>query len=90
MSLSVTIRLSNLSKYGFLGLPGFRSKLWLVNQQSSDFGGIYEWDSVQDAYNYAASYAMKFSRWRSLPAHFRAELFPSSDPQVYYQLLETT
>jgi hypothetical protein len=51
MALPNTIRLSYLTLFGFLGLPGFRSKLWLFNKATGEFGGIYEWDTVQDADN---------------------------------------
>ena len=49
----------------FVGLPGFRSKLWMLNEASGDFQGIYEWDSVEHAKNYADSFAMKFMTMRS-------------------------
>lgn len=79
MSPTRTIFLSYLTLLGFLGLPGFRSKLWLFDETSEDFGGIYEWDTVQDAENYETSYAMRFSKWRSVPGTFKTEVFPRSD-----------
>jgi hypothetical protein len=50
----------------FIGLPGFRSKLWLVNPENGDFSGYYEWDSVADAENYGRSFAMQFMSKRSV------------------------
>ncbi|KAA3664318.1 MAG: hypothetical protein DWQ04_06330 [Chloroflexi bacterium] len=32
-------------------MPGFRSKLWLRNKETGEFGGIYEWDTEEDAHN---------------------------------------
>ena len=64
---------------GPLGLPGFRSKLWLLDETTGDFGGIYEWDTVEDAANYEVSYAMRFSKWRSVPGSFSTDVFPRSD-----------
>ena len=29
----------------FAALPGLRAKIWLDNQQTSTYGGIYAWDS---------------------------------------------
>lgn len=80
-----TKRLSKLTLFGFLGMPGFRSKLWLFNPETGEFGGIYEWDTVQDAHHYNLSYAMKFSQWRSVPGKFRTDVFPHSDPRSQVQ-----
>jgi hypothetical protein len=37
----------------FIGLPGFRSKLWMVDPHTGDFAGLYEWDSADGARAYA-------------------------------------
>src|SRR6476620_11555869 len=37
----------------FVGLPGFRSKLWMVDPDSGDFAGLYEWDDAPTARAYA-------------------------------------
>jgi hypothetical protein len=76
-----TRRLSSLTLFGFLGMPGFCSKLWLFNPETGEFGGIYEWDTVEDADHYDKSYAMKFSKWRSLPGKFWTDVFPLDDPR---------
>jgi hypothetical protein len=51
----------------FIGLPGFRSKLWMADVATGDCQGLYEWDTVQDAETYAHSFAMKFMMMRSVP-----------------------
>jgi putative monooxygenase ydhR len=30
----------------FAALPGLRAKIWLANQQSNTYGGIYAWQEV--------------------------------------------
>ena len=60
----------------FIGLPGFRSKLWTLDENSGDFQGIYEWDTVQDAENYAKSFAVKFMARRSLPGSLSFQIEP--------------
>ncbi len=37
----------------FVGLPGFRSKLWMVDPYTGDFAGLYEWDDADTARAYA-------------------------------------
>jgi hypothetical protein len=41
----------------FVGLPGFRSKLWMVDPATGDFAGLYEWDDVAGAHAYAEGLA---------------------------------
>jgi hypothetical protein len=66
MSVRANIVFSWIPVWFILGLPGFRSKLWLVNKQG-DFSGYYEWDSLEDAENYAHSFATVFMKRRSIP-----------------------
>ena len=39
----------------FVGFPGFVSKLWLANDGSGLYRGLYEWDGADAADNYARS-----------------------------------
>jgi hypothetical protein len=48
-----------------VGLPGFRSKLWMIDKGTGDFQGIYEWDTLQFAQRYAGSFAMRFMTGRA-------------------------
>ncbi len=63
-----------------VGLPGFRSKLWMLNPANGDFQGIYEWETVQDAENYAHSFAMTFMTRRSVPSLVSYQITPSETP----------
>lgn len=58
-----------------MGMPGFRSKLWLVNDDTEEFGGIYQFDTVENARQYQRSFAMQFSKWRSKPGYFATEVY---------------
>jgi hypothetical protein len=49
----------------YIGNPGFRSKLFTIN--GDDCQSIYEWDTVQDAEQYAKSVALKTILMRSVP-----------------------
>ena len=61
----------------FIGLPGFRSKLWTVNVQTGVSQGIYRWDTAEDAENYANSFAMDFMTRRSVPGSVSWQIIPS-------------
>lgn len=61
----------------FLGLPGFRSKCWLVDPLNGDFSGYYEWETLEDAQNYARSFAMRFMSARSEPASVWWNIYPA-------------
>jgi hypothetical protein len=41
----------------FVGLRGFRSKLWMVDPETGDFAGLYEWDDAPTARTYAEGLA---------------------------------
>ncbi len=60
----------------FVGLPGFRSKRWMVNEATGVCQGLYEWDTVQDAENYAHSFAMRFMTQRSVPGSIACQIIP--------------
>ena len=51
-----------------LGLPGFRSKLWMYNRYG-DVMGFYRWQTAADAERFANSAAVRFMTRRSLPGH---------------------
>ena len=58
------------------GLPGFRGKLWLLDETSGDFHGLYEWDTVAAAETYAHSFAMRFMAGRSIPGSVAYAITP--------------
>jgi hypothetical protein len=79
MSLRQNIWFSLLPIPFIVGLPGFRSKLWLYNQSTSDFQGLYEWDTVRDAENYARSFAMDFMTRRSVPGSVSSKIISTTE-----------
>ncbi len=62
-----------------MGFPGFRTKLWTLDEGTGDFQGIYEWDTVEAAGNYAHSVALAFMAGRSTPGSVSYRVLPS-DP----------
>jgi len=51
----------------FCGLPGFRSKHFMINRETGTFSGLYRWDTVLDARNYVRSFAVKIMKKQSHP-----------------------
>jgi hypothetical protein len=39
----------------FAGFPGFRSKLWLTDEQTGIYRGVYQWDDADLAVDYATT-----------------------------------
>ena len=48
--------------------PGFRSKTWLIGQETGIFQGFYEWDTMKDAENYWTSFPMNLMKKRAVPS----------------------
>ena len=47
--------------------PGFRSKTWMLGQQTGMFQGVYEWRTVADAQDYWTSLPMRLMKRRATP-----------------------
>jgi hypothetical protein len=45
-------RESILNTILYAGMPGFRVKLWMVDERTSQYAGLYEWDGEADALRY--------------------------------------
>lgn len=45
---------------------GFRSKYWLMDEQTNTCMGVYTWQTLEDAKRYSQSIAMKFMTKRSV------------------------
>ncbi|MGD9705852.1 MAG: hypothetical protein AB7Q42_23780 [Acidimicrobiia bacterium] len=46
----------------FVGLKGFRSKMWLEDPETGDYAGLYEWDDAELAQSYAEGLARVLRR----------------------------
>lgn len=66
----------------FVGIRGFRSKLWMVDPDTGDFAGLYEWDDAPTAEAYAEGLS-KVLRLLSVPGSVRYELQPNCTVDEY-------
>jgi hypothetical protein len=76
MSVRLNILFSWLPIPFYIGLPGFRSKRWMVDEERGVFAGYYKWDTQEMAENYAGSYAAKFMTARSVPGTVNFQVYP--------------
>jgi hypothetical protein len=58
--------------------PGFRSKTWRLGQQTGDFMGDYEFDSLADAEAYWDSLPLRMMRRRAAPGSLTHEAYEKS------------
>jgi hypothetical protein len=79
MSPAVNTVFSLVPMLFILGMPGLRSKAWLVDDVTREYAGFYEWDTRQDAESYAHSYAARFMTRRSVPGSVSFRVFDRSD-----------
>lgn len=67
VTVQANIRFSLLTMMIFMGFRGFREKFWCVNDETGLCQGVYAWQTLQDAQNYASSVAMRVMTNRSEP-----------------------
>jgi len=49
------------------GSPGFRDKIWMVNEKNGYWQGIYQWDTVRCAEDYKDSFVLSMMTKRAIP-----------------------
>ena len=65
----------------FIGLKGFRSKIWLQDEVGGDSMGMYEWETVEDSKNYAESFAVRFMTNRSVEGSTSFKIKPINEKE---------
>ena len=55
-----------------VGYPGFRTKIWSLNDETGAFIGLYEWDSMADLEGYLGSLAIRLMKKARRAGHGRA------------------
>ena len=56
MSIRKNKRFSKFPIPMFIGLPGFKAKFWMCDENSGYNQGIYQWKSYENAVNYSKSF----------------------------------
>lgn len=73
-SAQTNIILSRIPIPFIIAQPGFRSKTWMLSQETRSFQGLYEWDTLEDAENYWMSFPMKLMKRRAVPETLSYEI----------------
>lgn len=76
LSAAANKRLSLIPAPFIAAQPGFRSKTWMLGQETGMFQGLYEWRSVQDAEAYWTSFPMRLMKRRAVPESLWHEISP--------------
>ena len=74
MTVEQNKRFSRIPMLIFMGFHGFRSKYWMVNEETGLCQGVYEWDTLQDAERYSKSIALRFITKRSVKGSVKYEI----------------
>ena len=74
MSPEMNIRTSLIPIPFIVAQPGFRSKMWMLSQETGKFQGVYEWDTVASAETYRTSFPMKLMKRRAVPESLSYEI----------------
>ena len=60
--------------------PGFRSKTWLLGEETGGFVGYYEFDTVEQAQAYWHSLPLRMMRGRAAAGSLSYEVRPTDEP----------
>lgn len=66
MTIEENKKFSRIPMLVFMGFHGFRSKYWMVDEETGMCQGVYEWNTLQDAEGYSRSIALRFMTKRSV------------------------
>jgi hypothetical protein len=58
------------------GSPGFREKLWMVDDDRGDWQGVYEWESSEAVDAYRRSFVLGVMNRRAEPESITYAVFP--------------
>ena len=65
------------------GFPGFRDKLWMVNEENGYWQGVYQWDTARCAEDYKDSFVLGMMTRRAIPETVSHEILPNTSLKDY-------
>ena len=85
MPASINKRLSMIPTPFLIGLSGFREKIWTMQENTGEFQGIYQWDSLESAQKYPDSLIFKIMTKRAVPDTVSIEILHNTLLSDYMQ-----
>lgn len=73
-SAGVNKKLSLIPIPFIIGVPGFRSKVWMLGRDTGELQGVYEWATVAAAEAYMESFAIRLMKRRAIPETLSHEI----------------
>jgi hypothetical protein len=80
-------RLSLIPAPFLIGLPGFREKVWTMQEETGEFQGIYQWDSLESARKYPDSFIFRAMIKRAAANTVSVEILPDTILSEYIMKL---
>jgi hypothetical protein len=65
------------------GFPGFHEKVWMVNEKSGEWLGLYEWESEQIAGDYKKSFVLRLMTRRAMEGSVSLHIVPGTSISDY-------
>ena len=66
-----------------VSFPGFREKIWMINEDTDYWQGIYQWESEDAVEKYRKSFVLGVMNNRSVPDSISSEVIPDTDLSDY-------
>ena len=68
-----------------VGFPGFREKIWMVNEETGYWQGVYQWESEQAVKEYQQSFVLGIMNKRSIHASLSYTILPDTYLSEYIE-----
>ena len=83
LSTGANKRLSIIPAPFLMGMKGFREKIWIINESTNDFQGIYQWSSKEAAATSSGSTTCRRMTKRAAPGTVSYDIIPNTDLSEY-------
>jgi hypothetical protein len=68
-----------------VGFPGFREKIWMVNEETGYWQGVYQWESEQAVEDYQRSFVLGIMNRRSIQESLSYTTLPNTRLSEYME-----